>query len=530
MNELARTTGAAVTPIEDEPGTDLALCLEPEGLLVCGDQNVVTKYVAELRGLVSDAIDIADVSPVVAAHGAAVAAAGLAVAAHSGEFVRFTPATVKALKTARALPMANGVYRGPLVNSAGKFVHQVQWQRVAMTSTQLTNIQLLAMQVALASAIASVEKSVARVEGKVERVLTLAEASRAGDVRGHYVVLSRLTTQLDERQILTNTDWESVAGLGPDLVVTIERLREHAKRTLVGFDPTKPVQERAAYLRRALEDNRLGETLHLLVVSEQSLYLWQRLRIARVQATEPDHLQIVLDDARGLLADNAEQDGMLLHHAREQLSEYARMNRLDGFRWGATHNLSHDIAQLRNDLDGFAQARGRQVTEWVEADKPSVADALVEVGSRALSVGESAASVAGRALDAGLSGVGSGLGFVGRGVGQLVGRSRPDTGDKVRIKPWVTPEDLGSTGALHDHVRDGRLRVGDTLRYYDAATGITHTAVVTTDGNLTFEGREYDDPSAPLIERCGGTRHGWRDWRLTDGRSLRDLGVQTRSS
>ncbi|UVT27481.1 hypothetical protein NXT08_06590 [Rhodococcus pyridinivorans] len=149
-----------------------------------------------------------------------------------------------------------------------------------------------------------------------------------------------------------------------------------------------------------------------------------------MHVTEPDHLQIVLDDARGLLADNAEQDGMLLHHAREHLPKYARMDRLDGFRWGATPNLSHDIVHLRNDLDGFAEARGRQVTEWVEAEKPNVGDALAEVGSRALAAG----SIAGRALGARLSGVGSGLGVVGRGIGQLVGGSRPDTEDKVRIE------------------------------------------------------------------------------------------------
>lgn len=517
MNELAQMNGAAVTPVEDEPGTEIALCLEPEGLLVCGDQNAVARYVAGLRELASDAIDTADVSPVVAAHGAAVATSGLSLASHAGEFVRLSSVTTEALKTAHKLPVGNGFFRGTLVNGAGKFSHQVQWQPVSMAPARMASIQLLAVQVALASAIASVEKSVARVEGKVDRVLALAEASRAGDVRGHYVVLNRLTTQLDERQVLTNTDWESVAGLGPELVVTIERLREHATRTLDGFDPTKPVHERADYLRNALEDNRLGETLHLLVVSEQSLYLWQRLRIARVQATEPDHLQIVLDDARGLLADNAEQDGVLLHQARERLSEYASMNRLDGFRWGATHNLSHDIVQLRNDLEGFAEARGRQVTEWVEAEKPTVGDALAEVGSRALSVGGSAASVAGKAL-------GAGFGLVGRGVGQLVGGSQPEAGDKVRIDTSSTPTDgLSGYGALYSHVRDGRLHPGEALRFHEAATGVTHLASVTAGGHLSFEDRKYDDPSTPLIEKCGRTRNGWRDWRLADGRSLRDL-------
>jgi len=538
MNEPAPVADASVISAGGEPGTELALCVEPEGVLVCGDQKAVAKYVAELRGFVTDAIDTADVSPVVAAHGAAAAAAGMAIASSSGEFVRLSSASVEALKAYRALPVGNGFFRGTLVDGAGKFSHQLQWQRVAMTSTQLTNIQLLAMQVALASAIASVEKSVARVEGKVEQILTLAQASLVGDVRGHYAVLSRLTTRLDDNQILTNTDWESVAGLGPDLIITVERIREHIKRTLAGFDPAKPVHERADYLRRAVEDNRLGESLHLLVISEQSLYLWQRLRIARVQSTEPEHLQLVLDDARILLAENAEQDGELLHHAREHLSEYARMGRLDGFRWGATHNLSHDITLLRADLDGFAAARGRQVAEWVESERPTVVDALSEVGSRALSAGGSAAAAAGRVLGAGLSGVGGGLGFVGRGVGQLVGASRSTASEKPPIHDWTgnaqdfdRPGNMDApVGALSEQIRSGRLEAGEVLRYRDASSDVIYQARVTADGRLEFEGKQYDDPSSPLIEKLGRTRNGWRDWRRSDGRSLRDLEDRTRQN
>ncbi|NLE82642.1 MAG: DUF4357 domain-containing protein [Rhodococcus sp.] len=497
-------------PAISEPGSEVAVTVESEGVLVCGDQSAVTRYVAELRSLVSEAIDTVDVSPVVVAHGAAVAAAGLSIAAHAGEYVRLSPATVEVLKTAHRLPVGNGFFRGVLTDGAGKFVHQVQWQRVTMPPIQLTNIQMLAMQVALSSAIASVEKSVARVEGKVERLLALAEASRAGDVRGHYVVLSRLTDGLDEGRPLTNTDWESVASLGPDLVVAVERLREHVTRTLKGFDVSKPIHERADYLRRAVEDNRLGETLHLLVISEQSLYLWQRLRITRVQATEPQHLQAVLDDARSLLADSADQDRTLLHHARTHLSEYAHMNRLDGFRWGATHNLSHDIVQLRTDIDEFALARGRQVAEWVDSERPMITDALAEVGSRAVSAGGAAASAAGRALGAGLSGVGSGLGVVGRGVGQLIGLSDSAPEDKAH---------LGTTGvgSLRPHIDYWMLRPGEQLRYD------TLVATVTEQGQLEVDGTLYDDPSQPLIEKVGRARNGWRDWRTADGRSLRDL-------
>ena len=59
MSELMRASESAVTTTGDEPVADVALCVEPEGLLVYGDQTAVAKYVAELRGLVSDVIDTA---------------------------------------------------------------------------------------------------------------------------------------------------------------------------------------------------------------------------------------------------------------------------------------------------------------------------------------------------------------------------------------------------------------------------------------------------------------------------------------
>lgn len=159
------------------------------------------------------------------------------------------------------------------------------------------------------------------------------------------------------------------------------------------------------------------------------------------------------------------------------------MNPPDGFRWGATHNLSHDIVKLRGDLEGFAEARGRQIIEWVAIEKPTVGDAFAEVGSRALAAGEQAAGVAGRALGAGLAGAGTGLGFVARGVGQMVGGSRPEAEEKVRTERWVTySEGYTAAGSLYEHVSDGRLRAGETLRYREASAGLIHTATVTGDG------------------------------------------------
>lgn len=405
---------------ENAPSSELAVSVEAEGLLVAGDQKAVEGYLHRVTSLVGEAIDVTGVSKSSLADTGAVAAGISSVGAQTGSFVRLSPDSVKALQTHRALPGTNGFFRMTVVDEAGQFRNQLQWQKVALSPSRALSLQLLAVQIALSTSIASVEEAVVRVEGKVDRVLAMVEASQTGDVVGHYATVDRLVANLDGRGALPTADWESVAGLGPTLVVTIEKLRDHVKRTLAGFDASLPVRDRADYLRRAVEDNRLGETLQLLVIAEQSLYLWQRLRIARVRATESEHLAMVLDDAREFLAEHLERDSELLLHARTELSHYANMRPLDGIYWGATHNLKHDISKLKRDLDSFADARGSQVMGWVDHDRPTVGDAVAEVGSRVASAGE----VAGRAIGAGASDVASGLGRFGRGIGDFVGNKR----------------------------------------------------------------------------------------------------------
>ncbi|WP_346343434.1 hypothetical protein [Rhodococcus sp. MS16] len=568
--------GTAALDVSDStgPGNELAVSVEPEGILVAGDPEVVAGYLARLTDLAGEALAVSGVSKTSMANVAAAAVGVKAIAAQAGQFVRLSPDSVQALKTYKVLPGDSGFFRMTVVDEAGKFRQQLQWQKVPLGPTQALSLQLLAVQVALEVAIASVNESIARVEGKVEQVLVLAQASRVGDVVGHFTTLDRLVTTLDEHGALPTADWESVAGLRPTLNVTIERLREHVKRTLAGFDATRPVQDRADYLRRAIEENRLGESLHLLVVSEQSLYLWQRLRIARVQATEPQHLQMVLDDARTVLAEHFERDGELLLHARSELSHFAKMHRLDGFRWGATHNLKHDIVKLKDDLDDFAQVRGSQVMGWTDHESPSVVDALAEVGSRAASAGGAVAGAAGKAIGAGVSGVGSGLGWVGRGIGNLVGSGNQQA-DKAEITTPTTEHHLESAATTftqpateqngnRDGDRDdvtsesstltrktdpiapsfapiaydddilqlmlfGHLQVGDKLSYHDTERNRTYIATVKRDGSLEVDGKRYGHPSAPLTEIMGRQRHGWRDWQLADGRQLRQLRRQALS-
>lgn len=400
----------------------ISVHVETEGLLVSGDDDAVAGYLSRIKDLVGDGVQVAGIDKTAVANAGGLIAGAAAAKMQHGHFVRLAPQSVDMLKSYKVIPGIPGYNRMTLVDSAHKFRHQMQWQPVAMTPTRALGMQLMVVQLALQTAISEVSDGIKRIEGEVDKILHLAQAAQVGDVVGHHSALSSIIKVHKETGALPTTDWESVASLGPQLQVGIERLRDHAKRTVNSFDADKPVQERAAYLTRAVKDERLGETLQLLVIAERSLYLWQTLRIARVRAVEPEHLDAVVASAREMLAEHVERDGDLLRHARLELSNYGTVKPLEIVRWMATGDLKRDITQLRNDLDAFASARNSQVTGWIDNEDPSISDAFAELGSRAKAVGGAAAEIGGKAVSIGAAGAG----WIGRSVRNAVG-SKGDT-------------------------------------------------------------------------------------------------------
>ncbi|WP_261769013.1 MULTISPECIES: hypothetical protein [unclassified Rhodococcus (in: high G+C Gram-positive bacteria)] len=412
----------------------IAVSVQPEGVLVAGDDQAVAGYLARIKDLAGDAVQVTSIDKASVSSAAAVAGGLAGTAAQHGQFVRLSPESVKMMQAYRVLPGTGGYNRMTVVDASHKFRGQMQWQNVSMAPTRALGLQLLAVQIALQTAVQSVSDAVERVQGTVDKILVLAEASRIGDVVGNHAALSRIAQVHSETGALPTADWESIASLGPALEVGIERLREHAKRTVAGFDAQKPVQDRASYLKNAVEDKRLGETLQLLVIAEQSLYLWQKMRIERVRATEPEHLETVVNSARELLLGHFERDGDLLVQARGALASYAAIKPLEIVRWMSANDLKRDMTSLRQDLDDFANARGSQVAGWIEHEDPSVSDALAEVGNRAKAVGGAAVAIGGKAVDAGASG----LGWVGRNL-QKVSSKR---GSTEGANPKTTIDDM----------------------------------------------------------------------------------------
>lgn len=415
---------------------EIVVSVQPEGLLISGDAGDVEAYIDRIRGVTGRVVDTVGIDKTTLGDATGLAAGAAAFLGQSAKFVQLHPESMEAIRNGRLISGTDGFYRMMTRGADGKFVKQLQWKQTNINPARLMSLQMVAVQLALTSAITAVEESVKRVEGKVEEVLRLAHANRSGDALGDRTTIDRMTAYLDRHGSFSDADWDSIAAIGPALNRTVEQLRHHADRTLRSFDPNKPIKGRAEFIVSAVQNGHLGETLSLLVVAQESLFKWQRLRLARVEATQPEHLQQVMDDARDLLARQLREDGALYQRAHEVLTAVAKTDALDGLRIRSVRWLERDLPVLRADLDRFASARRSQVEEWQVFEAPSPKDAASAAIER---VGESASV----ALNTASKGTTIAVEAAGQGIQQLgsfIGRAR-DNGMALRRRQSAGAEE-----------------------------------------------------------------------------------------
>lgn len=362
--------------LASEPGPDeVVVAYHDEGILVGGEPEAVESYLTRLRTAAGRTVQISGIDISSAANAAGLIAGAASIVGNCGKYVQLHPDSLTALKNGSLIPGTDGFFRMMTRSEDGKFLAQLQWRPATFGPEAMMSAQLIAVQMALTSAIAEVAEAVRRVEGKVESLLELVKATRAGDVLGNNQTISRMVESLDRYGSLPDAYWDSVASLGPALNVTVEQLRDHVRRIVGSFDRGLPVQERAKTLRVAIKDNRLGETLSLLVVAEASLYKWQRVNLERIKTTQPEELLRAIDEARELVAYQLGEDAKIYRDAKQVLDGFARPEAVEGFRFFAVRELATHRAELREELDRFAKARRHQIEEWGDFHIPSFFDA-----------------------------------------------------------------------------------------------------------------------------------------------------------
>ena len=403
---------SAVTNTGTDPG-EVVVSFQDETLLLAGDPVAVESYLTRLRATAGHAMRVAGIDGAALAN-AASGLAGLArLLADSGKYVQLHRDSLNALQDRELIPGGDGFFRMMTRAEDGQFLAQLQWRPAGLGPEAMLSAQMIAMQMALKSAVAEVEDAVRRVEDKVELVLEVARAQRAGDVLGNNLTISRMVESLDKYGSLPDAYWDSVAALGPALNATVEQLRNHVMRILASFDHTTAVQQRAAKLRNAINDNRIGDALSLLVIAEESLHKWQRLSLARIESTQPEQLLRAIDEARELVDHHLCEDIRVYRSAKETLDRFAKSEALDGFRFWAVRELAERCVALRDELDSFAKARQHQAETWEDFHIPSVLDAAFA----ALEVAATTTSRVLAAVGRGVVGFGAQLAVPLRGKG-----------------------------------------------------------------------------------------------------------------
>lgn len=389
------STSEVSAPWTTTDADEVVVSLHDETLLLGGDPAAVESYLARLRAAAGHAMRVAGVERASLTNAASRLSSLLA---DSGRYVQLHRDSLNALKDANLIPLGDGCFRMTTDADAGQFLAPLRWRPAGLGPEAMMSAQMIAVQVALTSAVAQVEDAVRRVEDKVESVLEVARAQRAGDVLGNSLTIARMVESLDKYGSLPDAYWDSVAALGPALNVTVEQLRNHVRRVLASFNQALGVQHRAEKLRNALNNNRLGDTLRLLVIAEGALHQWQRLNLARIDATQPEQLLRAIDEARELVDRHLREDVSIYGSAREVLDRFVKPATLDGFRFWSVRELARHGCAVRDEFDNFAKARHHQVEAWEDFHVPSVLDAAFATIGAAASTTNRALTVVGRGL------------------------------------------------------------------------------------------------------------------------------------
>ncbi len=244
-------------------------------------------------------------------------------------------------------------------------------------------LALAALEVALNQIAARIDERLDVIEDKVDEVLRLASAQRLGDVYGHQRLLRRRLAEVSSGAALSDTDFSSIASLGTDSEVGVERLRQHVLQLLSRFGANDPADKRADNLRDAVEKGRMCETLRLLLIAQQSLYMWQRLRLERVAATEPDLLAQTIESARTTLREQLDAVRNLASRLRRTIDKYAIIGVTEVHHQLAARAMTKYRAPLADMIDMFIDVRALQVEGWVGSHHAGFRDALNAANSKA---------------------------------------------------------------------------------------------------------------------------------------------------
>ncbi len=304
---------------------------------------------------------------------------------------------LKQLKSGQLQQAADGSMSMIARGADGRFLRQGTLIPVDFNPTDALNAQMALMTLALTSAINEVAEAVARVEDKVDRLADLLDAERVGAIVGAHRSLSRRAELAGPDGSLADADWHAIDDVGIQVEQQIESLRSFVRKRLVSAEGRgRDIADR----RDALNDaGDLSEALGLLVVAQDSLFLFQQLRLARIRDTEPSRLGAAVGEAKALLADHEAEDADLLARVRGVVAERATVKALEIHHFITTGSLVEGAGEVDQMLTWFAGQRSLAYEPIAEIEVPGIDDAVDELRTRGKAAASGGRRIAGGVMD-----------------------------------------------------------------------------------------------------------------------------------
>ena len=231
------------------------------------------------------------------------------------------------LKQHGAIPTGDGFFRS-MVHDGEQLAGNLDWKPIN-ASTELLQLQTVAVGLVLQASIAELAESVQRVEEKLEHLLDTVWADKVGEIVAHHRVLGELVESSNEGHRLSDTDWSTIEHLRTEIGRNIDSTRVLLRLSMSRADAGRTASSRAGAAKRLL-DADFVEGLALLAVCEHNLASWHHLRVQRVRESEPAHLDRTLARVESDLALHRLEDQRLVDDLTIYVDRLAQPRGLEG--------------------------------------------------------------------------------------------------------------------------------------------------------------------------------------------------------
>ena len=377
---VATTTDSGATT-ESTGSSDLIVSTEPGGVVVQGSASGIRRFAGRLREVVEH-LDVAEAGAVLATVREGIDRISAAAADGSKPlYFEFSPKSLKLLEQHGAIPTTDGFFRS-MVHDGSQFAGNVDWKPVT-PGPELVQLQSAAVGLALQASLKELADAVQRVEDKVDHLTDRIRAVQVGEIVAHHRVLDELIDASDDGHPMSSTDWSTIEHLRTEIVRNIDGLRVLLRTSASHADGGWSATSRAAAAHKLLAVEFV-ETLGLLAVSERNLAAWHRLRVERVERSEPEHLERTIGRVESDLALHRAEDQRLVDDLTGFIDRLASPNGLEGLELWKRNQLARDTRELRRSIDEFAAMRVLDVDTGRRRELPTTWQSMVVAKDRGL--------------------------------------------------------------------------------------------------------------------------------------------------